>query len=197
MYAAPSLEVGVAQITALTGVEAEFGGRHDGAGTHNALLSLGSDQYLEIIAPDPDQSSGGAFVDELQAITQPLIRTWAVATNDFDAVNAVEQSLGFTGNVIDMQRTRPDGVQLAWRLLFVGKHPFGLTMLFFIDWLQSPHPAADTPTQCTLNEFSVQCPNAGDLQPFFDQIGLECQVDNGERAMRAQLESPNGSVLLK
>src|SRR5690606_32799802 len=55
VFAAPTLEAGRSAIAALTGVTPAFGGVHTGAGTHNALASLGAPTYLEVIARDPDQ----------------------------------------------------------------------------------------------------------------------------------------------
>ena len=196
MYAARSLEAGVEKIRQLTGVEAEFGGRHTGAGTWNALASLGTDQYLEIIAPDPEQYPGGTMAEELLDVDSPYIRTWAVAVKGFDTIRPALAQAGYGERVIDMSRKRPDGVNLAWQILFVSGHEFGLTMPFFIDWLQSPHPAQHAPAGMTLTSFQVNHPEIDSLEHFFNQIGLPVHCDRGSASMRARLQTPRGEITL-
>lgn len=50
---ANSLEEGRAWISEQLGVTIPLGGRHDFMATHNAVMSLGADIYLEVIAIDP------------------------------------------------------------------------------------------------------------------------------------------------
>ena len=50
---APSLEEGVAHVRAALGVTMPVGGTHPSMGTHNHVLRLGADTYLEVIAVDP------------------------------------------------------------------------------------------------------------------------------------------------
>ena len=50
---APDLATGVAYVRDVLGATPAPGGQHPQMGTHNALLRLGADVYLEIIACDP------------------------------------------------------------------------------------------------------------------------------------------------
>lgn len=52
---ARTLEEGAAYAEALLGVKPSKGGAHPGVGTHNMLIGMGANCYIEIIAPDPAQ----------------------------------------------------------------------------------------------------------------------------------------------
>ena len=82
MYAVPDLDVGMREISELTGVAPVLGGSHPGIGTRNALLSFGDDQYLEIIAPDPQQDLPGTTGEILANNPNSGTRAWAVAADD-------------------------------------------------------------------------------------------------------------------
>src|SRR5215472_4534042 len=79
------LDSGIAWVEQRTGVRAVFGGVHPGRGTRNALLSMGPRRYLEIIAPDPQQTnatSANEMVNRLRALQEPQLVGWASHTND-------------------------------------------------------------------------------------------------------------------
>ena len=197
MYASSDLQDGVEEIRKLTGVTAEFGGIHPGNGTCNALLSFDNSQYLEIIAPDSGQDLAGTLGGELKEHDFSGIRTWAVAADDFSIVTPVLDEFGFEHSVVPMKRTRPDGLRLDWQILFVHRHPYGNFMPFFINWLDSPHPANDTPGGCTLATFAVELVENSDLyRELMRALKIEVEVLEGPDGMRAIIDSPNGRVLL-
>ena len=193
MYACPDLQAGIDEIYALTGVMPTMGGSHPGVGTRNALLSLGSLQYLEIIAPDPAQDLPGTTGQLLLNHGGSGIRSWAVASANLSEVASQAAALGLESReIIDMSRTTPDGIELAWRLLFL-QDP---QMPFFIDWLESPHPALSTPTGCTLEQFSISTAKPDIYQGFLESLGLPLEATSGPEGFTAQLNTPKGAVTL-
>lgn len=91
------LDRGVAWMDRVTGVRAVFGGVHPGRGTQNALLALGPNCYLEIMAPDPEQPSVAWFTRML-TLSEPRLMGWAVHTSD---VFALAQAARLAGIPID------------------------------------------------------------------------------------------------
>src|SRR5438552_17252382 len=78
------LEHGIAFVEQHTGVRAASGGVHPGRGTQNALLSLGTRRYLEIIAPDPKQASVQQF-SVITTLKEPQLIGWAAHPGDLDS----------------------------------------------------------------------------------------------------------------
>jgi hypothetical protein len=93
---ARSLKAGADYVESLLGVRPGQGGQHLGFGTHNMLLGLGPDCYLEVIAPDPAQPApphGRLFELDAPAVhTQleaaPRLLTWVARVPALDAVLA-------------------------------------------------------------------------------------------------------------
>ncbi len=194
MYAVPDLDQGVADIAALTGVTPAYGGAHPGRGTCNALLSLGPDQYLEIIAPDVSQDLAGTLGEEMIQRGTSGVRAWAVATDDLTAVADAADKVGLPRrSIIDMSRTTPEGVHLAWQLLFLTG---GTILPFFIDWQESPHPATATPTGCELLQFTVTTPEDATYRNWMAALGIPTDVVSGPDSLSAVINTPKGRVEL-
>jgi hypothetical protein len=115
---ARNLAEGAAFIEQQFGVTPAPGGAHAGIGTHNCLLGLGPDCYLEVIAPDPGQPQPAQArpfdLDEpavhLMLEAGPRLLGWVART---PALAAVVARLGAThaGEIRPWRRG-----DLSWRM---------------------------------------------------------------------------------
>ena len=139
------LDRGVAFVEERTGVRAAFGGIHPGRGTQNALLSLGTRRYLEIIAPDPKQS-GPQQYPVITKLTEPSLIGWAAHPGDLRSFAAKLANSGIAaGGPAPGSRRRPDGRVLQWQTLTLKANASDL-LPFFIEWsADSIHPSVDSP----------------------------------------------------
>lgn len=200
VWATPELNRGIDQIENLLDVRPTFGGRHVGRGTHNALIALGPDAYLEIIAPDPEQPdprTPRAF--GLDDVTEPRLVAWAAKTADVERVRADAETNGIRlGRVQDGGRQRPDGVMLSWRYTDPATIVADGLVPFFIDWGQSPNPAATAPQGARLVELRAEHPSAAAVRSQLESIGIQLRVTSGRRAtLIATIEGRRGAVELR
>lgn len=117
---ARTLEEGARYVEDLLGVKPSKGGAHPGAGTHNMLLGMGANCYIEIIAPDPAQPDPphprpfdldeGAMRTMLEA--EPRLIAYVVSTPALDAVIA-RLGPSHAGEIKSMSRGT-----LSWRMAF-------------------------------------------------------------------------------
>lgn len=200
VYATPDLAQGIQRVEQLLGVRAIPGGQHPGAGTRNALISLGDQTYLEIIGPDPDQPKPSRprrfSIDELKS---PRLVTWAAKETDLAQVVANAKRLGVElGQVQSGSRRRPDGMMLSWKLTISQELNAGGVIPFFIDWGNTDHPAASLPKGCRLISLSAEHPDASRVQRVLAGLGLELAVKPGpSAALVATISTPRGTVELR
>jgi len=194
VYAAPDLTAAVAEVEGRFGVRAQAGGKHTGMGTHNALLALGGQTYLEIIAPDPGQPTPPTprpfGVDGLR---RGGLASWALACHDIDAAVARARSRGYDpGEAADGQRAAPDGTVLRWRLTH-NAIPASL-IPFLISWGDTSHPARSAPPGLTLQAFHLEHPDPPSLVPLLTALGADVEVrPAATAALVARLSGPKGS----
>lgn len=193
------LEAGIQEIYQLSGVKAEPGGPHPGLGTHNALLSLGGQQYLELIAPDPIQSVVNSMTRNLSTLQCSGLIGWAARCSDSDSMQStIEQAAKQQLNPLpprQVSRVSPNGHLLNWRIVFIKGTAQGYP--FFIDWLDTPHPSGTAPAGCTLSSFTLQTNNFDTLQQDFNALNLDIDlVKNKKNALLATLQCERGEVKL-
>ena len=200
VYASPDLQTGIDQIEKLLGIRAEFRGRHLKLGTHNALLALGPKCYLEIVAPDPEQTNfQGPLLFSLDTITEPRLVTWVARTDQVEDLAARPLDRGLRlGEVVSGSRQTPEGTTLTWK----ATNPYTViadgVVPFLIDWEQSAHPAGSAPSGALLVELRAEHPEAAHVQTILEQLNLELPVSKGPQpALVATIDCPLGRVELR
>jgi hypothetical protein len=197
VYAVADLSAGVADLGSRLGVSAVPGGQHVGLGTHNAILPLGGRTYLEIIAPDPEQAPPAQPRPfGLDDDSPPRLAGWAVGCDDIDAALTVCRAHGYDpGDVVSMERRRPDATLLRWRLTR-GPSASG-PMPFLIDWLDSEHPTQSGLQGVTLEQLEVEVPDPTRLSAILRALAVEVTVTAAPRTrLVAHLRGPDGVTTL-
>ena len=205
VVAARTLEEGAEWLEARLGVAPRPGGRHAMMGTHNLLLSLGPQAYLEIIAIDPHAPAPARprwfSLDEpavrARGAKAPGLAHWVVRADDLDAVRS---GLGErVGEILEMSRG-----DYRWRIGVPpdGSLPEAGAFPTLIQWQGESHPAMALPDErCRIEWMAVRSPRAGAIEADLAACGftgggwLSFAVDEGT-GLSAVLRGPRGMVIL-
>lgn len=204
---AATLEQGVAYVKEKLGVDIPYGGVHEKMGTHNRLMQLGDEVYLEVIAINPEieppEFPRWCGLDDphmsRQLMKQPTFLTWVVNTNDIENLlrRAVfdfgESRLLSRGNLSWYFGLPDDG-----RLLAGGMLPY------VIEWRTDSHPSANmVDTGCRFNGLEIHHPYPLWLRSVLESIGAADLVrihplqKNRPPYLVAHIETPEGKKDLK
>lgn len=171
------------------------GGAHTGRGTRNELAGVDATTYVELIDPDPDQPDPAAPRPfGIDAISERRLVTFAVAVDDLDQACAAVAATGIDpGAPTPMQRERPDGSVLAWRLAVPGDPSLGGVMPFLIEWADSEHPAASLPPSVVLTTIELRHPEPERIaSAIAAATGSTVDVAAGSTALTARFTTGSG-----
>jgi len=197
--AALDLAEGVAYASERLGIEIPPGGQHPLMGTHNHLLRLADDLFLEVIAPDPAAPApsrarwfgfdNGATRAALAK--SPRLWTWVARCADLGA--ALRHVEGSAGPAVRVSRGN-----LSW-LIGVpddGAMPFDGAFPTLIEWPAGPHAASGMrDLGCSLRRLTVQHPQASQiarqLAPHFNDARVSFEP-GATFKLTAEIETPRG-----
>lgn len=188
-----SLQDGIDAFAALTGVVPVRGGRHPGAGTENALVSLGGGAYLELIAPQLGATpTSFAIISGLDRLT-PI--GWALRA---DGLAGIVEQLRKTDSVLGPfpgSRQTPDGKLLTWKTAHVATPGLDAAP-FLIEWGPgSVHPSSTSPGGCQLSNLTVTEPAPARMNAFLQGLGLDLVVQAApQRRLAFTLRCPRGDI---
>ncbi|MEQ6202533.1 VOC family protein [Sulfitobacter sp. HNIBRBA2951] len=194
--AGETLAVATAHVEGALGVSLQQGGEHDVFHTHNTLLGLEDDLYLEAIAVNPaaptpdrprwfdlDRFSGG-----------PRLTNWICRCDDLDATLAALPD-GF-GMPVDLQRG-----DLRWRMAVPadGVLPFDNCVPALIQWIGDAHPAPRlTQAGCAITGLEVRHPQGAALGALLAPLLADRRITFavGDAKLSVQMRTPSGNVTL-
>lgn len=208
VFAAATLDEGMAWCRETLGVAPAGGGEHPLMGTHNRVFRIDAPRferaYFEIIAIDPAAPAPGRkrwfdLDDERMRASLargPRLIHFVASTNDIGGAAAALAAQGLDrgppiaatrGNLRWQITVRPDG-----RRLFDG------TLPTLIQWDGAQPCDALAASGASLESLTVTHPQAHALQAAYDAIGLEqARVRSGAAGLQAVLATPRGRVVLE
>ena len=194
---APDLDTGSAYVERCLGVAPQAGGEHPRMGTHNRLLRLGPDCYLEVIAVNPAAAAPALprwFNLDALKDSPPRLSSWVVRSDDIQAtLHAAALPLG---TVQSMQRGNLD-----WLITIPadGKPALAGMAPAVIEWQTPTLPVHAMPEQgLALEQLELFCPQAEALSDLIQRLALDAPiaVSNGTPGMVATIRGPRGRCTL-
>jgi len=206
VIAAATLDQGAAYIREKLGVEMCPGGQHLRQGTHNLLLGLGGDCYLEVISIDPaaTKPSQPRWFDldspamQARLKERPQLITWVARTEDIHA--SVRQCPVDIGTIQPMSRG-----ELNWQITIPadGSLPFAGLVPALIEWDVSRHPASRLPeSNCRLLALEACHHHPEYIRQALSSLTLENEIEvkvadcATEVGLRARIDTPFGIIIL-
>ncbi len=183
----------------ILGVRPIFGGQHTTFGTKNALINLGNQVYLEILAGDDSNTnvSPPRWMG-VDLLTKNQITRWAVKSNTLKKDSPILKSYNSEmGKIQSGTRTTEAGSVLLWQLIMPLPAPEVELVPFILDWSETEkHPSELLPDMgCQFVKIYGTHPNPKELTDILKTLNCDLQIKKADKAsLRLVINSPNGVI---
>ena len=198
VYGVHHLEKAITDFEELLGVVPVFGGYHGTEGTKNALINLGDECYLELLAIDQNNTAITAprwmGIDEL---TSPKLIRWALKSNQLQKDSLYLESINKQMSTVKGgKRTTSDGHLLEWELTTPLATPEIELAPFLIDWKNTGnHPSHGLQEGCSIEGLLMGHPQPNTYSQLFESLEIPYKIEKkSEISIKALIKSPKGMV---
>jgi hypothetical protein len=200
VYAVPNFDLALSDLSEKLGVKPVIGGRHLRHGTKNALINLGNQCYLEILAKDEENSTfKGSRWMGLDLITQPTITRWAVKSPDIEKGSIILKNYqSDLGQISSGERLTTDGSLLKWKMTLPTSEPGVDIIPFLLDWSESRfHPCDRLENECELVNIVFYNPQPQLIQSVFSSMSIKNKIlHSPEPKIEIKIKGLNGEISL-
>jgi hypothetical protein len=203
VIAARTLEEGASWVESRLGATPAGGGKHALMGTHNRLLGLGGNTYLEVIAVDPHAPAPARM--RWYALDTPAMRArlergpalihWVAETSDIE--KAVASAAVDLGEIVAASRGC-----YRWRITVPrdGSLPAAGVFPSLIEWSGARAATALPDSGCRLESLDLGHPRAKAIYESLRTLGLDdgepVELTDAEPAIVARIRTPGGMAVL-
>ncbi|MEL7129448.1 MAG: VOC family protein, partial [Pseudomonadota bacterium] len=172
-------------------------GYHPQLGTETALLGIGPQIYLEVIAMAGDtMPTDKRLPFGLQTCSAPHLATWCARGQNFAAINMrLEQAGVSLGAMREGQRQTPNCKLLTWTFTDIYQDRLDGIVPFFIKWGDT-HPSDTLPNGGQLTTLSIRHPSPAPLNQLSDVLPPEVDIEDGTHTeLRAEIRLPDNRLI--
>ncbi|MGC6517071.1 MAG: VOC family protein [Candidatus Puniceispirillaceae bacterium] len=197
-----NLASGIKALEPVFGITIPDGGKHPLMSTHNAIMSTGNREFLEVIAIDetaPAPTRNRWFsLDEPatkeRLAMRPRALYWVVETDDLDDV--IAKSPIDLGEPLSLSRG-----DLRWRLSVPqdGSLPEQGIIPAFIEWSHGPHPAqTQADFGIRLKQVKLRHPDPVGMTAIFATLGIDhlAHLEEGPHQISFEMNTAAGTIII-
>ena len=200
VYTVPDLAAAMDWFEEISGIRPAFGGYHTTQGTKNAVVNLGNQRYLEILAADEENTAiqpprwmGVDFLEQAQ------MTRWSLKSTNLPADSHTLKGYDLEmGRIEGGQRKTTSGNLLTWEMIMPLAAPQLEVMPFMTDWQNSAvHPTDTMSEQCQLIGMKFTHPTPDLLVPTLTKLALDLDLTAGETiSIKAIIQCPKGIITI-